>query len=148
MEDTIDLDQIDLDELGAADIASAAVPVATDDLQETRAGFLLDNGVKIDFAVTRMTSIDGLDQLQTITRLPNSLDASALGQISIGRFANRQVLSPNGGSMITLIQNDLDNQRIVDITTIDIGIQNLGIKSSDLLRFATPTISIPAELRR
>jgi hypothetical protein len=92
--------------------------------------------------------IDGLDQLQTITRLPDSLDASALGQISIGRFANRQVLSPNGGSMITLIQNDLDNQRIVDITTIDIGIKNLGIKSSELLRFARPDISIPAELRR
>jgi len=148
MEDTVDLDQIDLDELGAADIASAAVPVATDDLQETRAGFLLDNGVKIDFAVTKMTSIDGLDQLHTITRLPDTLDATALGQISVGRFANTQVLSPNGGSMVTLIQNDLDNQRIVDITTIDIGIQNLGIRSIDLLRPAFQGIDIPAELRR
>lgn len=149
MEDDLLLDEIRLDELGSGAIASLATPVAPDDLQDTRAGFMLPNGVRIDFAVTRMTSLDGLDSLQTIANLPAELDSQALSQISGGRLANTQVLSPNGGSMFTLIQNDLDNQRIVDVTTIDIGIKNLGVRASDFVpRSLIPFNPRPLELNR
>lgn len=149
MEDDLLLDEIKLDELGSGAIASLASPVAADDLQDTRAGFMLPNGVRIDFAVTRMTSIDGLDSLQTIANLPAELDSQALSQIAGGRLANTQVLSPNGGSMFTLIQNDFDNQRIVDVTTIDIGIKNLGVRASDFVpRSLIPFNPRPLELNR
>ena len=149
MEDDLLLDEIDIDELGSGAIASLESPVAPDDLQDTRAGFMLPNGVRIDFAVTRLTSVDGLDSLKTIANLPAELDTQALSQISGGRLANSQVLSPGGGSMFTLIQNDFDNKRIVDVTTIDIGIKNLGVRASDFIpRSVIPLNPRPLELNR
>ena len=149
MEEQVDMDEIDMDELGDATLASLESPVDAGELQETRAGFVLNNGVHIDFTVTRLTSVDGLDQLHTITNMPQGLDAAALGQISAGQAgnSNTQVLSPGGGSMFTVIQNGLDNQRILDITTIDVSIKNFGLRSMDYVRPSLQGNGIPAELR-
>ena len=122
-----------MDELGDATLASLESPVDAGELQETRAGFVLNNGVHIDFAVTRLTSVDGLDQLHTITNMPQGLDSTALGQISAGQAGNARVLSPNVGSTFSVIQNNLDNQRILDVTTIDVGIRNFGLRSTNFI---------------
>jgi hypothetical protein len=149
MHEEVDMDEIDMDELGDATLASLESPVDAGELQETRAGFVLNNGVHIDFAVTRLTSVDGLDQLHTITNMPQGLDAAALAQISAGQAGNSnpQVLSAGGGSMFTVIQNGLDNQRILDITTIDVSIKNFGLRSMDYVRPSLQGNGIPAELR-
>ena len=133
MEEQVDMDEIDMDELGDATLASLESPVDAGELQETRAGFVLNNGVHIDFAVTRLTSVDGLDQLHTITNMPQGLDSTALGQISAGQAGNARVLSPNVGSTFSVIQNNLDNQRILDVTTIDVGIRNFGLRSTNFI---------------
>jgi len=133
MGEEVNLDEIDMDELGDATLASLESPVDAGELQETRAGFVLNNGVHIDFAVTRLTSVDGLDQLHTITNMPQGLGAAALGQISAGQAGNARVLSPNVGSTFSVIQNNLDNQRILDVTTIDVGIRNFGLRSTNFI---------------
>jgi hypothetical protein len=143
----LDLDEIALEDLGSTSIASLNEPVGAEDLQDTRAGFLLNNGVRIDFAVTRFTSVDGIDQLHTIANLPEGLNANALSQISAGQTSNTRMIKPDSGSMFTLIQNDLGNQRIIDVTTIDVGIKNLGLRSIDFVRPSLQRGGIPAELR-
>jgi hypothetical protein len=146
--DQVDMDEIDINDLGDGELANLQSPVDTGQLQETRAGFVLNNGIRIDFAVTRLTSVDGLDQLQTITNMPQGIDAETLGQISAGKAGNSRVLAPGGGSVFSVIQNDLDNQRILDVTTIDVGIKNFGLRSINYVRPALNGGSIPAELRR
>jgi hypothetical protein len=149
MEAEVDMDKIDVDELGDATLASLESPVDAGQLQETRAGFVLNNGIHIDFAVTRLTSVDGLDQLHTITNMPQGLDSTALSQISARQAgnANTQVLSPGGGSTFTVVQNGLDNQRILDVTTIDVNISNFGLRSINYVRPSLHGAGIPAELR-
>jgi hypothetical protein len=142
------LDGITLDELGSTSIASLDEAVAADDLRETRAGFVLNTGVKIDFAVTRYTSIDGIDRLHSIANLPPGLNATGLGQAASGRFSNTQVLGPETGRSLTLIQNDLNDRRIMDITEIDIGIDNFGLRAIDFVRPSLLNDAVPAELRR
>jgi hypothetical protein len=150
MEEEVDMDEIDMDELGDATLANLASPVDAGQLQETRAGFVLDNGVQIDFAVTRLTSVDGLDQLHTITNMPQGLDSTALSQISAGQAGKARAISPNGGPSFSLIQNDLNNQRILDVTTIDVSIQNIGpgLRSTNFIpQSLQGTAGIP-ELKR
>jgi len=141
------VDELDLDELDGAMLAGLDSPVEADQLQETRAGFVLNNGVQIDFAVTRLSSVDGLDRLHAITPLPQGLDAAALGQISAIRSGNARVLSPSDGSVFTVIQNGLDNQRILDVTAIQVDIKNFGLRSMDFVPSSLRSGAIPPELR-
>lgn len=144
----LDIEEIALDDLGEVALAGLHDPVATGDLRETRAGFVLRNGVKIDFAVTRYTAVDGIDRLHTIANLPEGLDVHVLSRIAGGNHSNNQLRMPDSGPALTLIQNDLNNQRIIDVTAIDIGIGNLGLRAIDFLPPALLTDAIPAELRR
>ncbi len=145
------IDDVELEDLGVG-LASAEAPVGVDQLQDTRAGFLLDNGIRVDFSVTRLTVIDGLDQQQAqdlATNMPLGLNPEALTQIAAGQGGNTRVLTTpaDGTSAFTVVQNALDNQSILDVTTFNIDIQGAGLRSLDFIPQSFLPEALPPEVR-
>lgn len=137
-----------MDELGGDTIAALESPVAADQLQETRAGFVLDNGVHIDFNVTRMTVVDGVEQLRTVINLPEGLDQTALAQISAGQTGSARVIQPGDtSSMFSVIQNEIDSVGVLDLTTVNVDIKNFGLRNVNFIRPALQADAIPPYLR-
>lgn len=140
--------EYDMSVLDGATLASLEPPVGAEQLQETRAGFVLNNGIQIDFSVTRLTTIDGVGRLQTLANLPQGLDQSALAQISAGQAGASQVPAlADGSAIFTIVQNNLDNQKILDVTTLDIDIKNFGLRSLDFIPSHLQRDAVPAEFR-
>jgi hypothetical protein len=145
------LDDIDMDSLGNTDLASLE-SVDAEQLQETRAGFILDNGVQIDFNVTRHSTIDELGPgVEVLTNLPQGLNQASLSQITAaqdGRNTNTRVISQTQDTAVfSVIQNSLDNQVIRDVTTVNIDIKNLGLRSLDFVPENLRGGAIPSEFK-
>jgi hypothetical protein len=94
-----------------------------DELDKLRGGFVLPNGIIIDFSLERITSLNGSVVSSSFFHLPEN--AALLQNGSLNQ-------SPDfaGSGLSTVIQNNVDNQIIRTVTAINIAVSN--IKNSAL----------------
>lgn len=99
-------------------------PRASDsELDKLRGGFVLPNGMTIDFNLERITTLNGSVVFSSFFQLPDN--ASLLQNGTLNQ-------SPDlaGSGFSSVIQNNVDNQTIRTVTAINIAVSNL--KNLDL----------------
>ncbi|TKR33281.1 hypothetical protein FCE95_02945 [Luteimonas gilva] len=109
-------------------------PVAFDRLETSRGGFDLPSGLQASFGFARVVYVNGELVASTRVGIPNIAamtpeQAQALAEAQRGRLlqlgdGNRADAVPGGG---LVIQNTLDGQDIRVTTTLDIGVNTLGL---------------------
>ena len=100
---------------------------ATDsELDQLRGGFALPNGMNIDFSMARMTSLNGVVISSSLLQLPSN----TVSLIQSGTLNQSPDLVGVGLSPV-IIQNNMDNQVIRNITDINIGLSQLKSLSSN-----------------
>jgi hypothetical protein len=102
-------------------------PRATDsELAQQRGGFMLPNGVTIDFSFERIISLNGVETFSSLLQFPEN---GLLLQNGSHNMASDLIVSGLGN----VIQNNLDDQVIKTINEINIEIgnlQNIGLHNS------------------
>lgn len=93
-----------------------AVPDST--LASLRGGFLLPNGVIVDFNFKKSLFQNGELTSQSYFQSPDNLSLLNKDNFNLGSNFSESIFT-------SIIQNDLDNQTLTSITTIDISIENL-----------------------
>lgn len=115
---------------GVSNIAVAQIDNwerATDsELDQLRGGFVLPNGMNIDFSMARMTSLNGVVISSSLLQLPSN----TVSLIQSGTLNQSPDLVGVGLGPV-IIQNNVDNQVIRNITDINIGLSQLKSLSSN-----------------
>jgi len=93
------------------------------ELDQQRGGFVLPNGVQIDFRLERITSINGMEIFNSLFQLPEKAFLVQNGSLN-------QSPELTGLGLGSVIQNNLDNQTIKNVTEINIAVSQL--KNLDL----------------
>jgi hypothetical protein len=93
------------------------------ELDQLRGGFALANGVNIDFSLERLTTLNGTVVSSTSFRLPDDAFLFQNGGLN-------QAPVMTGSALNSVIQNNMDNQVIKNMTDINIAVSNL--KNMDL----------------
>lgn len=93
------------------------------ELDQLRGGFVLANGVNIDFSLERLTTLNGVIVSSTSFRLPDDAFLFQNGGLN-------QAPVMTGSPLNSVIQNNMDNQVIKNMTDINIAVSNL--KNMDL----------------
>jgi len=93
------------------------------ELDQLRGGFALANGVNIDFSLERLTTLNGAVISSTSFRLPDDAFLFQNGGLN-------QAPVMTGSALNSVIQNNMDNQVIKNMTDINIAVSNL--KNMDL----------------
>ena len=96
------------------------------ELEEQRGGFLLPNGVVIDISIEKVISQNGVETFSSYFQFPEN--NFFLLQNGDG------IMAPdlNGSALASVIQNNLDDQIIRTINTINLEISNLqNVNSTD-----------------
>lgn len=88
------------------------------ELDQLRGGFVLPNGVSIDFSLERMTSLNGAVVSSSFFQLPGNASLFQNGNMNQAQDLAMPVLG-------SVIQNNLDNQVISTVTDINIAVSNL-----------------------
>lgn len=99
-------------------------PMASDsELDQQRGGFLLPNGVNIDFSIEKVIYLNGVETFSSFFQLPENV---SLLQNGVGDLAPDLANS----ALSSVIQNNLDNQFIRTVNEINLeisNIQNMGL---------------------
>lgn len=93
------------------------------ELDQLRGGFALANGVNVDFSLERLTTLNGAIISSTSFQLPGDAFLFQNGALN-------QAPVMTGAALGSVIQNNVDNQVIKNITDINIAVSNL--KNMDL----------------
>ncbi len=93
------------------------------ELDQLRGGFVLPNGMNIDFSLERITSLNGTVVSSSFFQLPDNA-------LLLQNGAMNQSPDLAGAGLSTVIQNNVDNQTIRTVTDINIAVSNL--KNMDL----------------
>jgi hypothetical protein len=93
------------------------------ELDKLRGGFVLANGVNIDFSLERLTTLNGAVVSSSSFRLPDDAFLFQNGGLN-------QAPVMTGSALNSVIQNNMDNQVIKNMTDINIAVSNL--KSMEL----------------
>jgi len=114
--------------------AALGQPVAFDRLETSRGGFELPSGLQASFGFARVIYVNGELVASTRVSIPDVAamtpeQARALADAQRGQLlqigeGNRAATVPGGG---LVIQNALDGQDIRATTTLDIGVDTLGL---------------------
>lgn len=88
------------------------------ELDQLRGGFVLPNGVNIDFSLEKITSLNGTVVSSSFFQLPGNVSL-----IQNGNMNQAPGLAISGVGSV--IQNNLDNQTISTITNINIAVSHL-----------------------
>jgi len=88
------------------------------ELAQLRGGFTLPNGMTIDFSMEKIIYLNGAETFTSTFKLPNNATFLQNGL---------QNIAPEwaGSGLGSVIQNNLDNQAITTLTTINIDLGNL-----------------------
>jgi hypothetical protein len=106
-------------------------------LEQTRGGFDFGGGLLASFGIERQIFINGALVTTTSLQIPDvsrlTAEQSAALATTVGStqwvqngLGNRIDAAALQGSGGTLIQNSLDNQQIQGLTTLNVGVNNLG----------------------
>lgn len=107
------------------------------DLAQLRGGFALPNGMTIDFSMEKTIYLNGVETVSSTFKLPNNATFFQNG--------SQNIASEWAGSGLgSVIQNNLDNQAIKTLTTINIDLGNLrnlsqAIAANTFRNFVQPT---------
>jgi len=88
------------------------------ELDQLRGGFVLPNGVTIDFSLERIISLNGAVVSSSFFELPGNVTL-----IQNGNIIQDPGLSMSG--LGTVIQNNLDNQTISALTQLNLTVSNI-----------------------
>lgn len=88
------------------------------ELDRLRGGFVLPNGMNIDFSLHRISSLNGTVVSSSFFQLPENISLFRNG-------AMNQTPDLAGSGLSSVIQNNLDNQVIKTVTDINIAVSNL-----------------------
>ncbi|HEY8098556.1 MAG TPA: hypothetical protein VIE65_21025, partial [Methylobacter sp.] len=89
-----------------------------DELDKLRGGFVLPNGIIIDFSLERITSLNGSVVSSSFFQLPENAALLQNGSLN-------QSPALAGAGLSSVIQNNVDNQIIRSVTAINIAVSNL-----------------------
>jgi len=103
----------------SADSLGVWEQASDDELAEVRGGFMLANGVEVDFSFKRQILIDGEENYVMNYQLPKGTFFDSVGLND---------LSQSNALLSSVIQNNIDNRIISNITTFDIGLS--GVKQA------------------
>ncbi len=109
------------------DVDSSAAWAAAEDaeLDELRGGFVLDNGMVVDLSFATSVFINGQEQFSDRLILASDFSIDQLRGAAVNNGPNNFASSHAAMDNMTLIQNNLDNQIITMMRSIDIMISNL-----------------------
>ncbi len=93
--------------------------VSDNELDRLRGGFVLSNGVSVDFNLDRITSLNGAVVSSSFFQTPGNLSLFQNGALN-----QASELSRSAG-LGSIIQNNLDNQSISTINSINITVSHL-----------------------
>jgi hypothetical protein len=96
--------------------------VDNDVLDNMRGGFVTGNGVRLDVGVEKASYVDGVLQVQNAFRL----DDIALLEKGFGGNVSISDLQNVSSAFNTVIQNNLDQKTIQNLTVIDVNVRNIG----------------------
>ena len=124
------------------------MPINPARLAEMRGGMQLPSGLSLSFGIERLVYVNGelvanaSLQISDVSRMTTE-QAQALASINAGmvvRTGQGNHFDPSNGAATLVIQNSLDGQQIVAITTLDIGVDTLAsymqMNASDALHSA------------
>lgn len=94
------------------------------ELEQLRGGFVLPNGLSIDFSLERIVSLNGAVVSSSFFQLPGNALLFQNGNL------NQASDIVGGAPLASVIQNNLDNQMIKTMTDINIAVSNF--KNLDL----------------
>jgi hypothetical protein len=111
------------------------VPVDPARLAEMRGGLMMPSGMVLSFGIERLVYVNGQLVASATLQIPDlgrmtADQASALAAINEGRVVqigegNR--IDPGAGGNALVIQNTLDGQTITSLTTLNVGVDTLGM---------------------
>ncbi|MDR6840755.1 hypothetical protein [Pseudoxanthomonas sacheonensis] len=111
------------------------VPVDPARLADMRGGLLMPSGLSLSFGIERLVYVNGQLVASATLQIPDlgrmtADQASALAAINEGRVVqigegNR--IGPGAGGNALVIQNTLDGQDISALTTLNVGVDTLGM---------------------
>jgi hypothetical protein len=108
-----------VDAKGSANFDSLEA-VDNDTLDTMRGGFVMGNGVTVDIGVQKASYVDGVLQVQNSFRVADV----ALLERTLGSTVSSGDLQNVSSSFGTLIQNNLDQKTIQNLTVIDVNVRN------------------------
>ena len=94
--------------------------VDNDTLDTMRGGFVTGNGVRVDIGVEKASYVDGVLQVQNSFKVADV----ALLERTFGATISSGDLQNVSSSFDTLIQNNLDQKTIQNLTVIDVNVKN------------------------
>lgn len=120
---------------GEAELGPEWVAVEPAQLERLRGGFDLPSGLALSFGIERIVQINGVLVATTrfniadITRMTAS-EARTLGEVNHGlvvQLGAGNTLAPSSAVNGLVIQNSLDHQDIRTLTTLNVGVNTLGL---------------------
>jgi len=125
-------------------VADAWAAAGDDRLEALRGGFEINTGLSVSFGFVRTISINGDLVSQTRFNLPDlsritedqakavsaALSGATIVQNGSGNTVGTNATSPIHLQPITVIQNSLNGQTIQSLTTVNAGVNSLGIFKS------------------
>jgi hypothetical protein len=100
------------------DVLNHVAQASDEELDQLRGGFLLPNGINVNFNYESVVSLNGVVKMVSAFQLPDNV---ALLQNGLDNQAQQLNLPALG----TVIQNNLDNQFIQTLNTVNIELSNL-----------------------
>lgn len=94
------------------------------ELDDSRAGFMLDNGIVIDLSFATSVFINGQEQFSDRLVVAKDFSLDQLSRPAVNNGAGNLALSDAGLNSMAIIQNTMDNQLITMVRTIDITLSN------------------------
>lgn len=88
------------------------------ELDQLRGGFVLPNGINIDFSLERISTLNGTVVSSSFFQLPENASLFQNGTMN-------QTPDLAGAGLSSVIQNNVDNQIIKTVTDINIAVSNL-----------------------
>ncbi len=123
-------------------------PIAKEELENLRGGFVTSNGMVIDFAFSANTLVDGqlINQvvLNTAALAGNAGSLRSILQVGEGNvaFSNASDMNmlPN---VLTVVQNNLDNLTLQQLNILDLSVKNMSNFANQAI---TPEINFQSSM--
>ena len=110
------------------DVLAKSERATNDELDALRGGFVLPNGVNLDFSIEKIILINGVVASSASFQLTENM--SSLQNMSVVQNGLQNVAPALQGSTLgSVVQNNMDNQTISNLNTINIELSN--VKSLD-----------------
>lgn len=110
------------------------VPVPTQQLAGMRGGFQLPSGMQLAFGVERVVYVNNRMVASTRVVIPDVARMTAQQATALREFQDGMVVQVGGGNRVApgtagglVVQNSLDGQDIRAVTTLNVGVDTLGV---------------------